>query len=66
MERMLRELGCWAVTANDPDAIAAAIEELYARWMRDELADTGTPSPYTAEAATHRIISLARKHRTHD
>lgn len=61
MERMLRELGHWAVTADDVDSIAAALEELYARWLKDDLADSGTASPYTSEEATRQIIALANK-----
>jgi glycosyltransferase involved in cell wall biosynthesis len=59
LERMLRELKHWAVKADDVDAIATAIEELHARWMRYDLADSGAPSPYTTEAATRQIIALA-------
>ena len=61
MERMLRELGHWAVKADDGDSIASALEELHARWMRDDLADSGVPSPYTSETATRQIIALARE-----
>jgi glycosyltransferase involved in cell wall biosynthesis len=61
MERMLRELGHWAVKADDPDLIASALEQLHARWMRDDLRDSGTPSAYTTEAATRRIIALAHE-----
>jgi glycosyltransferase involved in cell wall biosynthesis len=61
MERMLRELGHWAVKSDDANSIASAIEEMHARWMRDDLADSGTPSPYTSEAATHQIIAWARE-----
>lgn len=60
MERMLRELGHWAVKADDADSIASALEELHARWLRDDLADSGAPSPYTSEAATRQVIALAR------
>jgi len=60
MERMLRELGHWAVTADDVDSIATALEELQARWMKNELADSGIASPYTAKAAAGSITSLAR------
>jgi glycosyltransferase involved in cell wall biosynthesis len=60
MERMLRELGHWAVKADDADSIASALEELHARWIRDDLADSGVPSPYTSEAATRQVIALAR------
>jgi hypothetical protein len=69
MERMLRELGHWAVKADDVDAIASALEELHTRWMRDDLPDSGAPSPYTTEAATRQIIALTREglllHRSH-
>jgi glycosyltransferase involved in cell wall biosynthesis len=61
MEHMLRELGHWAVKADDADSIASALEELHARWMHDDLADSGTHSPYTSEAATRQIIALARE-----
>lgn len=59
LERMLRELKHWAVKADDVDAIAMALGELHARWMQDDLADSGAPSPYTTEAATRQIIALA-------
>ena len=60
MEHMLRELGHWAVKSDDADEIAAALEELYVRWENDGLADSGTPSPYSALAATSRIVALAQ------
>jgi hypothetical protein len=65
MERMLRELGHWAVKSDDANSIASAIEELHARWMRDDLPDSGTPSPYTSEAATRQIIAWAGKSLQH-
>jgi len=61
MEHMLRELGHWAVKADDANSVASALEELHARWMRDDLADSGISSPYTSEAATRQIIALARE-----
>jgi glycosyltransferase involved in cell wall biosynthesis len=61
MQRMLSELGHWAVTADDADSIALAIEELHARWERDDLRDSGKPSPFTAEAATRQIVAWARE-----
>ncbi len=61
MERMLRELGHWAVKADNPDLIASALEQLHSRWMRDDLRDSGIPSAYTTEAATRRIIALAHQ-----
>ena len=50
-----------AIKADDADSLASAIEELHARWMRDELADSGISSSYTAETATRQIIALANK-----
>lgn len=59
MERMLRELGHWTVQADDADAVASALEALHSRWVKDDLADSKTLSPYTAQAATRRIVALA-------
>lgn len=59
MERMLRELGHWAVKADNVDSIASALEELHARWMRYDLADSGASSHYSSEAITRQIIALA-------
>ncbi|MBI1889887.1 MAG: hypothetical protein HYS18_04520 [Burkholderiales bacterium] len=59
LENMLRELGHWAIRADDTEAIATTLEELHARWMKNELADSSTPSPYTTAAATRQIVALA-------
>jgi glycosyltransferase involved in cell wall biosynthesis len=61
MEQMLRILGYWAVKADDTDLIASALEELHTRWMQGNLADLGTQSPYTSEAATRRIVDLVHE-----
>ena len=61
LERMLRELGHWAVKADDAVAIASSLEELHDRWMRDDLTDSGAPSPYTSESATRQIVALANE-----
>jgi glycosyltransferase involved in cell wall biosynthesis len=61
MEHMLRELGHWAIKADDIVAIAYALEELHVRWMHDDLADSNSTSPYTSDAATRQIINLARE-----
>lgn len=61
MERMLRDLGHWAVRADDAEAVASALEQLHARWTKDELRDSGRPSPYTAAAATRQIVELAQQ-----
>jgi hypothetical protein len=59
LEKMLRELGHWAIKADDVEAISIALEELHERWMKDDLTDSSTPSPYTTEAATKQIVALA-------
>ncbi|MEO7623007.1 MAG: hypothetical protein ABIS30_08055, partial [Gallionella sp.] len=61
MGKMLRELGHWAVQADDAESIAVALAALHGRWLRGELADSGAPSPYTTEAATRQIIALANE-----
>jgi len=61
MERVLRSLGHWAIRADSPELIAEALTELHGRWTRDELGDSLMPSPYTAEAATHKILSLVNQ-----
>ena len=66
MERMLRELGHWAVKADDENSIASALEELHARWMHNALADSKDPSPYTSASATRQIIALARENFKHN
>jgi len=60
MEKMLRELGHWAVTADDVEAVATALNELHTRWVQDNLPDSGRASPYSSEASTHQIFGLAQ------
>lgn len=60
MEGMLRKLGHWAVAADDPAAVAAALGEVYARWEKNDLADSQSASPYTSAAAASRIVELTR------
>ncbi len=59
MEQMLQALGHRTVPSNDPGLIAVALEELHARWTRNDLADSNVPSPYTAKAAVKQIVALA-------
>lgn len=61
MEEMLRKMGHWSVTADDVDSIATALEELHTRWSRGDLTDSGMPSPYSSEASTYKIFSLAQE-----
>lgn len=61
LERMLCNLGHWAVAADDAEAIASALEQLHGRWTHDELRDSGQPSPYTAAAATRQVVALAQQ-----
>jgi len=60
MEKMLRELGHWAVTADDVEAVATALNELHTRWVQDNLPDSGRASPYSSEASTRQIFGLAQ------
>lgn len=57
MERMLREMRHWAVTADDTKEIAEALEELYARWAANDLADSDEQTPYTTYNAVQAIYS---------
>lgn len=57
MERMLRELGHWAVTADSATEIASALEELYVHWVKNNLPDSKIPSPYTTYNAVQNIHS---------
>ena len=57
MERMLRELNHWAVAADNTEEIAKALEELYARWVKNDLADSDKPTPYTTFNAVQTIYS---------
>ncbi|HSM98610.1 MAG TPA: hypothetical protein VLS47_06300 [Gallionella sp.] len=55
MERMLRELGHWAVAADSADEVARALEELHARWLQNNLPDSNSISPYTTFNAVQKI-----------
>jgi hypothetical protein len=57
MERMLRELDHWAVKADDIQEVAQALGELYARWVKNDLADSDKPTPYTTLNAVQTIYS---------
>lgn len=64
--RILRDAGHWGVQATDAAAVAAALEELIARWEAGDLRDSGKPSPYTPAAAVDQIIGwLADARRVH-
>lgn len=58
--RLLHQLGQPAVPAGDPDALAAALQALLARWRASGLPSTGQPSPYPAEAAVAQIVEWTR------
>ena len=61
LDRILSDLGHWPVVASDEQAIVAALEELIARWERNELNDSGLDSPYSAEAAVNQLYDWARE-----
>jgi hypothetical protein len=69
MAGILREHGHWAVTADNADEVAYALEELYTRWTQDDLPDSNRPSPYTTYQAvqhihtwTTRLLNTATSH----
>lgn len=63
LHRILSDLGHWPVAANDQQGIVAALEELVARWERNDLNDSGLASPYSTEAAVHQLYDWAREAR---
>ena len=58
VEILARE-GHLAVDAENPQAIAQALEQLLDRWQRDDLADNGRASPYSAKLAVQQILGWA-------
>ena len=61
LERMLQENGHLAVTADDVEGVCSALVELFERWTKGDLADSGRMSPYTAEAAAKQLVGWARE-----
>jgi hypothetical protein len=55
LEHMVRAMGHWALPSDDVDAISGALDELYSRWLRNDLPSSETASPYTAEAAVRTL-----------
>jgi glycosyltransferase involved in cell wall biosynthesis len=51
LERMLLEQGHWVVPSDDVGKIADCLDELYVRWLQNDLPSFAQSSPYTAEAA---------------
>jgi glycosyltransferase involved in cell wall biosynthesis len=60
MRGMLRELGHWAVDADNATQVEAALLELVERWRGDSLADAGRPSPHTVEVAVTQLVDWAQ------
>lgn len=54
---ILHDLGHWTVAADNVEATTKALEELYARWVQNDLADSGKPSPYTTYHTVQMIHS---------
>jgi len=61
MECMLRELGHWAVTADNAAEVASALEDLYIRWLQNNLPDSRILSSYTTFNAVQNIHSWTKK-----
>ncbi len=59
--QLLQQEGHYAVDAEDPAAIVAALEELLTRWSEDRLGDSGKPSPYSTEAGVEKIVAWSRE-----
>jgi glycosyltransferase involved in cell wall biosynthesis len=57
-ELLARE-GHLAVDAENPAAVAQALAQLLERWQRDDLADNGRTSPYSAQASVAQILGWA-------
>ncbi len=60
LDGLLRAAGHVAVPADAPAAVREALGALLERWERDELQDSGIPSPHTVAAAVDRIYGLTR------
>ena len=60
LDELLRSAGHLAVPADAPAAVQDALGRLLERWERDELRDSGIPSPHTVAAAVDRIHCLTR------
>jgi hypothetical protein len=60
LERLLRETGNYAVSADDVSAIESALEVLWNRWRHHELEDNGRVSPYSVEAAVTQLTGWAK------
>lgn len=54
---ILQQFHHYAVDAEQPDAICGALEDLLARWLRDELYDVQEAPPYTTQNAVQTIYS---------
>ena len=60
LDDLLRSAGHLAVPADTPAAVRDALGMLLERWDRDDLQDSGIPSPHTVAAAVDRIYCLTR------
>lgn len=56
---ILEREGHLAIDAENPRAIALALEQLLDRWQRDALPDNGRGSPYSARASVDLILGWA-------
>lgn len=54
---ILQEFNSWAVDAQSTEQIVQALEELYKRWLQNELNDSQLVSPYTTYNAVQEIYS---------
>jgi len=61
LERLLRENGHRAISADDVGGIRDALVELIDEWEGNGLPDSGRESAYTAKAATQKLVAWARE-----
>ena len=59
LKHMLQDMGHRVVQSDDVDAISEALEELYSRWVQNNLLSSEESSPYTAEAAVKTLYGWA-------
>jgi len=64
MAAMLRSQGHWVVetggASEGREELAAALEQLFDRWLSSGLPDNGRDSPYSTQAAVQQLLGWAR------
>lgn len=58
---ILREFNHWPVDEQNTEEIAQVLEQLYKRWLQDDLQDSQATSPYTTYNSVHEIYSWTNR-----